>query len=770
MKGRCFKRIFPLLLSLILVFTAVPAMAAADTALTDAPSLSLKAGKGTLTAKWTKIKGAKSYQLQYSLNRNFKSANTLNIKNRKKYKIKNLNFLTRYYVRVRAKIKKDGKAYYSKWSAVHSKPTKAKRSAFNSFAAVPIQPFENGEYDITAQTADKISIDLPEEAKYEKPVIPEGAEVSYYSSLYSAAQAVNGEEAEPCGEASAVCLIYKDGDVYCIEMIKNSNESESVTFNENTSLNLRKHAVSFADRKYISAKADFSLLNGTVNTLNSEYAVFSPAANSDGKLAVNGVKFNADITYAHSGTGVICSSALNNELKKVIINLNGTGSSSYEFGGVKLSGTSKQNASDIDNIKVNISLDKAAEIYGIKDSCINQSNKNTRVNIECSATFRGSACGIKTINVSYVQSVNIISPDITVKTNNTSTQYGVNDARANKDGEYNLTDAKVKVINESGPARGISIYGKNACITGGDIFAEQTNNTTDGVGIFLNGYDGKNRYNQNITVRETEGHPLVSYGKLCGILVRKGTYNILGGTYTSVDHTGYLAGNTTVRDAQFKIANRELYTKAQLTDSGKDSDSADAWGLYFGCQYSSVNTDVINMYNCIIGNVSSCGYDMLDNMSRAALSIKCGYIQPKEINLYDCDIYCGSRFVFRYVDAYKDSNYNMNTKFNLYGKTRIFNRSGNEFTKEEIRNTALNWRTTYPIANKSATGSSEANNKYYVHNMTGGISKLIGYSYYAPSENSDMNDEIRDSYGTLTGDDKEQYLNADAVNVHDYRD
>ena len=54
--------------------------------------------------------------------------------------------------------------------------------------------------------------------------------------------------------------------------------------------------------------------------------------------------------------------------------------------------------------------------------------------------------------------------------------------------------------------------------------------------------------------------------------------------------------------------------------------------------------------------------------------------------------------------------------------------------------------------------------------MTGGISKLIGYSYYAPSENSDMNDEIRDSYGTLTGDDKEQYLNADAVNVHDYRD
>ncbi len=767
MKRSTVKRALLLILSLILAFGAVP-VASAETAFSGAPSVSVKAGKESLTVKWTKLKGAKIYQLQYSDNKRFRNAKTVNVKNRRKYKIKNLASLKKYYVRVRAKGKK--KSADSKWSAIRRAVTKAKKSAFKPSFPLPVSIYKNSEADRDSVTSDIFSIDMPEESKYESPVIPEGAEVSYYPSLYSAAQAVNGGEENNCAEAEAVCLMYKDGDSFYIEILKNFEEAESVTFNGAVSINLRKHTLSLADRKYITAKSDFSLLNGTVNILSSEYAVLSSATNSGGMLTVSGVKFNADISYAHSGTSVICSSALNNKLTKLLININGAGSSSYEFCGVKLNGTAKLNSSDLNNVRVNISLSKASEICGIKDSCITQNNKNSRVYINCTESFRGSATGIKAINVSYVQNVNIEKPDITVLTDNTATQYGINDARVNKDGEFNLTDAKVRVINGSGPARGVSVYGKNACITGGNIFAEETNNTTDGVGIFLNGYDGKNRYNQNITVIGNEEHPLEAYGKLSGILVRKGTYNILGGTYTSVDHTGYLAGNTTVRDAVFKIANRELYTKAQLTDSGKAGDSADAWGLYFGCQYSSVNTDVINMYNCIIGNEPSCGFDSLDNMSRAALSIKCGYIQPKEINLYDCDIYSGSRFVFRYVDAYKDSNYNMTTKFNLYGKTRIFNRAGNEFTKEEIRNTALNWRTTYPIANKSSTGSSEANNKYYVHNMTGGITKLIGYSYYAPAENSDMNDEIRDSYGTLSGAEKEKYLNADAVNVHDYRD
>ena len=750
------------MLSLILMLAAAPCVTAAAAAYSDAPSVSLKAGKGNLEVKWKKVKGAKSYQLQYSKNKKFKKAKSVTVKG-KKYKIKNLPYLKRYYVRVRARLKENGKYRYGKWSSVRFKTVKAEKSSFNPLIDMLPQIVENPDSEKINDFNFRTEIELPEELRYETPFVPEGAQVTYYDSLYSASQA------QPCEEANAVCLMYSENGTDYIEMFDNSEESESVAFGSNVSINLRKHAVTFADGKYITANADFTLSNGTVNTLNGAYSVYSPAANSDGTLKISGVTFNSDINYARSTTNVIFSSAINTELKKLVINLSGVGSNSLEYLGVTLNGTSKQNSSDIENVRVNISLEKASAIYGIKDSTLTQNNKNCKVNINCDNTFKGSANGIKTVNVSGEQNVNIENPEVTVITNNTSTQYGINDSRVNKDGEFNLTDAKVRVINASGPARGVSIYGKCACITGGEIFAEQTNNATDGVGIFLNGYDGSNRYAQNITVTGNEEHPLISYGKLSGILVRKGTYNLNGGTYTSVAHSGYLAGNTTVRGATFKIANRELYTKAQLTDTGNASDSADAWGLYFGCQYSSENTDVINMYNCIIGNEPSCGYEMLDNMSRSSLSAKCGYVQPKEVNLYDCDIYCGSRFVFRYVDAYKATRYNMTTKFNLYGSTRIFNRFGGEYTKQEIRTSAMNWRTSYITASKSVKESNEADNKYYVHN--GGTStKLIGYSYYCPSEDSDMNDQIRDSYGTLSGDDKEQYLNADAVNVHDYRD
>lgn len=60
-----------------------------------------KAKKATITLKFSKVAGAKMYQVQYATKSSFKSAKTKNIK-KTTYKISNLKKNKKYYVRVRA--------------------------------------------------------------------------------------------------------------------------------------------------------------------------------------------------------------------------------------------------------------------------------------------------------------------------------------------------------------------------------------------------------------------------------------------------------------------------------------------------------------------------------------------------------------------------------------------------------------------------------------------------------------------------------------------
>ncbi len=91
---------------------------------------SVKAGSKSATVNWTKSRGT-GYQVQYSLNKNFKNAKTVNISsNKNTATIKKLTSNKKYYVRVRANAKyssnksKNGLYKYSSWSNV--KTVKAK--------------------------------------------------------------------------------------------------------------------------------------------------------------------------------------------------------------------------------------------------------------------------------------------------------------------------------------------------------------------------------------------------------------------------------------------------------------------------------------------------------------------------------------------------------------------------------------------------------------------------------------------------------------------
>lgn len=77
----------------------------------------LKGGTKSFTAKWKRVKGVTGYQLQYSKKKNFKGAETVNIKGAKNIKktVKKLKG-KKYYVRVRTYKKLGKEKYFSKWS------------------------------------------------------------------------------------------------------------------------------------------------------------------------------------------------------------------------------------------------------------------------------------------------------------------------------------------------------------------------------------------------------------------------------------------------------------------------------------------------------------------------------------------------------------------------------------------------------------------------------------------------------------------------------
>ena len=86
----------------------------------------LKAAKRGFTAKWKKAAGASGYQLPYGLKKSFKGAKKVAVAKAKttSKKVAKLKAKKKYWVRVRAYAKADGKTAYSAWSKAKSVKTK----------------------------------------------------------------------------------------------------------------------------------------------------------------------------------------------------------------------------------------------------------------------------------------------------------------------------------------------------------------------------------------------------------------------------------------------------------------------------------------------------------------------------------------------------------------------------------------------------------------------------------------------------------------------
>lgn len=84
------------------------------------------AKKKALKVTWKKVKGASGYKIQYSTSKKFKKAKSTVIKKGSivTKTIKKLKRKKKYYFRIRAYKKANGKTYWSKWSKTYSKKTK----------------------------------------------------------------------------------------------------------------------------------------------------------------------------------------------------------------------------------------------------------------------------------------------------------------------------------------------------------------------------------------------------------------------------------------------------------------------------------------------------------------------------------------------------------------------------------------------------------------------------------------------------------------------
>ena len=81
--------------------------------------VSLKSAKSRqLTVKWKKGSSITGYEIQYSLKKNFKNAETITVDKAKttSLTIPDLKSKKKYYVRIRAYRTVDGENYYSEWS------------------------------------------------------------------------------------------------------------------------------------------------------------------------------------------------------------------------------------------------------------------------------------------------------------------------------------------------------------------------------------------------------------------------------------------------------------------------------------------------------------------------------------------------------------------------------------------------------------------------------------------------------------------------------
>lgn len=466
---------------------------------------------------------------------------------------------------------------------------------------------------------------------------------SYYSSLNLAVADINNNSvgtkntlADLYTAENAVCGVYKTNDEYKIIVYKDIPQQTSVTTQKNTKIELNNHNITFENNNYLTYTKDFSIYNGTINSSNSQYVIFSDENNTNSTFEIKDVVINNNITESistHTSAIDVCSSNINSNNLTIIYT--GNGNSSYGATGF-VARNNTPNSIDIDDFTFNSSATNCSRIRGMiiyGSAVINNPN----------ITIVSSASSVQGIGVtSTTTNIVIDGADIDINAKSTKNIYGIN-------------------------CQAVRTTIKNS-----NIYVDVDN--LNGIGISTNTSSDINEY----TIIDN----CIVYGKEWAINTSPfGKTEIRNISASATDHSGYICGNTDVYDSEFYIANRAGQPK-------KDN----PYGLYLGSP-NGLEDYVVNFTRCKFNN----GKEHAD--SAVSTKTNGGYIAPAEVNFYDCELYRtitastgdpGKLISYNYTFK----NWKGRTKFNLYGTTKIMDDDGTEWTKDKFDKLNATWRTT----------------------------------------------------------------------------
>ena len=566
----------------------------------------------------------------------------------------------------------------------------------------------------------------------------------FYSSLNLAVQDINQETVNTDATVAdletvdnAICGVYYSGDTYRIELYKDVNNQDKLSFEKNTKLNLNEHAITFSDTNGIVFSKSFSAVNGTLNGRAARKLISSPSTNTEGTFVINNITMNHEIPATVGGT----SSAVDIYNKTAFVknsnlNLSGAGNANYSV--IGLCNRNAQGTLYIDHYTHIANVTNTKAFAGVQ-TLSNLNCKNSKINL---STTTGDLYSV----YSFGKDDSVTNTEITFSTD-TSLAFGVFCKGANGNAILNnvtvngksnsgniygivqylthnkidITDSNVTVVNPTGTSspRGINLSGNEATVKRSTIYSS-ADNALSGMGI-----TSFNKTSLLISGSEV-------FGKEWGIQTSQDAKTIIKNcNISSTDHSGYIEGNTDVYNTNFFIANRDKYTVLDV-----------AYGLYCGAATENKKA-IVNFYNCIIGS----GEDLTKNTFNGIVTqghYSGNNYTPAEINLYDTDIYTTQRAFTYNVGA---DDIPIITKFNLYGKGQIYvyNQNSKKFDiidKETLNDEILTWKTV--LKQKESTG-------YNVYNR--GIIYGNGVGVVDETTNTLKNIRV-----------------VDDANVYDYRD
>lgn len=680
------------------------------------------AAKNGMRVKWQVVNKVSGYQIQTARSKDFKKEKKTYTVAKPKASAKTLNdFKAKktYYVRARAYKKTGKKKVYSKWSNV-------KRFKSPNFMEIDGNVYlvcsTNDNHQCVCGNVGRWFNSRKEFVKYVED------EKTYWSDKYYNGQ-ISFEEKTSKTPSKYNCwscgLCGKwTGDIF-YEVLNSSDNSSGII---NSPSNFpsdapSKKTVYFYSSLNLAAQDINQTTMGTKNTVadleTAENAVCGVYRMDD----TYRIELYKDLTEQESVT-LDQNSALNlNEHtisfkkgayltynKNLSVYNGGFNSTDAEYI-IYGSETNKDSAFNIKNVNVN-------EITSQNITSVAFYNFSNSVNIDGLNILQSGAgstgciaVGIITKNNDKTSTANIKNYNFKCELSNSKNIKGIQSVSEN----ILIKDTNINIETSSSYAgSGIHVKPAHLSIINTNVHFGTDGKTGAGARIFSN----------ESTEQTTKIENCNFFGTAWGLVTSPvGTTEIKNSKFSATDHSGYIEGNADIYDSEFFIANRDKYT---------DIDSP--FGLYFG----SPNADgkaVANLTRCKIGNGEERAFNTV-----AAKRNK-GYKSPLDVNFYDCELYYGTAAIFSYNTTTADNI--GNTRFNLYGKTKIFNRNGTPISKSTITKLIAKWKQT-PVLR---------DNGNYFTNILGNFLVSGGVA------NVDEN----------TGEIKAIYLTDDA-NVYDYRD